>query len=295
MLPRIFNEITTSTWLMSPEFTQAQMLFVASLINGNQKNETDYSAERLRSQPRYINFSSEAIYQISEYGEAAPPEDAPQNSITILEIAGAITKNDQFCGPSGCKTKADLLLRADANPNVKAHILYIESGGGSGEAALEFSRIIKNEIKKPVFAFVEDLAASAAYWIAASCDYIYASNKFAQIGSIGTYISVADLTEYWAQQGIKWIDVYAKQSVDKNQDYIQAIEGNTALLEAKATEFNAAFISSVKSLRKGKINKTENPFTGKIYNADVAAEIGLIDEITTFNRAIRDIITHINK
>lgn len=298
LLPSIFNEITTSVWMFSEQAAKGQMLLFASILNGkHEETNIDYSEERKKSGIRYISFSNTGIYQISDYGQASSPEDAPEGSISLIEINGAITKHDQYCGPSGMVTKANLLKRAENNKNIKAHILYLESGGGSGNASLEFSRVISEEIKKPVFAFIDDIGASACYWIASACDYIYAKNKFTQVGSIGTYISIADLRNYWALQGVEWIDVYAKQSTDKNRPYKEALEGKTDLLEKDATDFNAHFIKSIKSFRKGKLSfkpsSEEDPFTGKLFNADFAEKIGLIDEISTFSKMVQDINNHI--
>jgi ClpP class serine protease len=298
ILPAIFNEITTSVWMFSEQSAKGQMLLLASLLNGKlDENKIDYSEERKKSALRLVTFDAAGIHHVSEYGEYSSPENAPENSISLIEINGAITKNDQYCGPSGTKTKANLLMRADQTDNIQAHILYIDSGGGSGNAALEFSRMIRDDIQKPVFAFIDDLGASAAYWIAASCDYVYANSTFAQAGSIGTYISIADLEEYWKNEGIKWIDIYAKQSKDKNKPYLDALNGDTKLLEEDATKFNANFIGSIKKLRKGKLNfeagSDEDPFTGKLFNADIAESIGLVDEIATFNKMVQDINNYI--
>jgi ClpP class serine protease len=45
--------------------------------------------------------------------------------------------------------------------------------------------------KKPVTAYIEDLGASAAYWVASQAGKIY-SNEPGFVGSIGTYLVVED-------------------------------------------------------------------------------------------------------
>jgi len=224
-------------------------------------------------------------YQISEYGYYGAPEDAPKNSVAIMTINGVITKYDQDCGPSGMVTKANLLNRCFQEDNIKAVILNIDSGGGEGEGmmVLQEALISKN---KPVVAFVNGMAASAAYGISAVCDKIIANNNMALVGSIGTYMTIADFREYYSRQGIKLQEIYATKSTDKNSEYKEAINGNPDPVRKMCDKFNESFIDSIKTNRSD-INKDEKTWsTGKIFFADEAIDNGLIDGIDSFNNVL---------
>ena len=71
------------------------------------------------------------------------------------------------------------------NEDIKAVLLRIDSPGGSAVAAQEVGEEIERvrAAGKPVVASMGDVAASGGYWIAASCDEIYA-NPATTTGSI---------------------------------------------------------------------------------------------------------------
>ena len=69
--------------------------------------------------------------------------------------------------------------------------LAINSPGGSPvQSSLIGARIrrLAEEFKTPVYAFVEDVAASGGYWLAASADEIYIDAS-SVVGSIGVISS----------------------------------------------------------------------------------------------------------
>lgn len=225
-------------------------------------------------------------YELSEYGVFWAPEDAPKQSVAILSIKGAISKYDQDCGPSGMLTKSNLLHRCYANDNIVGIVLHIDSGGGEGMACSLMQQTISLR-NKPMVAFCDDLAASAAYGIAAACDTVVANSPLCRVGSVGTYITLVDYADYYAQMGIKLIDVYATRSTDKNQDYLKALQGDTAPMRAVCDRYNEAFIASIATAREGKIEQDQTKWaTGKLFFADDALKVGLIDQIDTLGNVI---------
>lgn len=123
------------------------------------------SSEQEPTEDNALLFASlkNGAYQISEYGGWSPPEDAPKNSVAIMNINGAITKYDQECGPSGMLTKANLLNRCYNENNIKAIVLNIDSGGGEGMGCRIMQEAI-NSRNKPVVAFCNDFVASRRLW-----------------------------------------------------------------------------------------------------------------------------------
>lgn len=289
MLPGLLTELVGGIWMLEPSAASGYLNLVSSLLKGDfNQNKIDYSNERLKSSARFVNYNNE-IYQISEYGGWSPPEEAPENSISIINVSGAVTKYDQFCGPSGVETKLNLLQRADKNKNIVAHILNFDTPGGEGYAARAFAEGIRN-IEKPVYSFVSDLSASAGVFISSATDGIIANSKYARFGSIGTYVTVADFEKYWEKEGIRLIDIYADKSADKNRDYYEAIKGNTSLIKKDVNKFNELFLSSVKEYRGDKLQAKEEEWgSGKLFFADEALKIGLIDGIGTFDELVKQI------
>jgi len=286
MISGLISEIIDGVWMMNLKTASGYIQLVESILKGEFKTGEDFSEERKKSQPRYATFKN-GVYQVSDYGLSKKPEDAPENSIMVMNINGPITKYDQFCGPSGMLTKSELLKRADNTKNITGILLVIESGGGNGYASRLMNETI-NGLSKPVVAFNDDLAASAAYQISSATDLIISNSNIAEVGSIGTFITIVDFEEHWKQQGIKILEIYAKASKDKNKEYYDALKGNTEGIRAFADRFNEEFLKSVENNRKNNLKSGRDVWgTGKLFFAEKAIEIGLIDEIGSFEYAVQ--------
>lgn len=279
----IFNQV----WMMDAAYAANYLPLVVSYIKGN---NAEVKQERTFSDSFRIAVASNQGYELSDYGSISSPEDAPAGSIAVINITGAITKHDQECGPAGMQTKSNLLRRCYANQNIKGILLNIDSGGGSGDAMRLMAETI-SERNKPVIAFIDDNACSAAYGIASACDYVVANNTLAYVGSIGTYLSIVDYTEYFKKEGINLIEVYASASKDKNAEVREAIKGNTEPLRKLADRFNEAFIQSIEKNRSGKLTAGREAWgTGKLLHAEDALKLGLIDEINTFSNTLNSFV-----
>lgn len=279
------GEILSAKWLIQPVYAEAWFPTVLGLL----QNHTTDKAQDQTSALQSAIFGSSNIYEISEYGELAPPENAPKNSICVIGIKGPITKYDQFCGSAGMLTKASLMQRAANNPNVKGFILDIDSGGGEASATEMMSQTIAEIIAsgKPVVALVTGMAASAAYWIAAACQQIIISGKTSEVGSIGTYVSFADFTAYYEQQGIKLHTIYAPQSTLKNKAFEDALKGDYKAMEADLKVFTEFFINYVKEQRPAAASSgNQDIFKGAMFYSEEALKLGLVDQIGGFALAV---------
>lgn len=285
----LIQELTSGFWMMDKASAQSYVHIVANLLKGNLKIDPnmDLAAERRKNLPRYISFSNDT-YTISEYGEYKSPEDAPKGSIALLSIHGAITYYDQQCGPAGMATKANIIERIGASANIKALVIIVRSGGGEGYASDKVVRAIK-ELQIPKLAFIEDMAASAAYQIVSACDWVVANTVQARVGSIGTYVTLADFEEALKLEGIRLIEIYATKSKDKNKDYYEALRGNTSLILETVNFWNEHFISGIKENRSGKLGDEKIWGTGKMFFAELALKEGLIDEISSFKDMIKSL------
>jgi signal peptide peptidase SppA len=96
-------------------------------------------------------------------------------------------------------------VRSAANdPNVSGILLRFDSPGGTVSGTADAAADIRAaRRKKPVWAFGDDLVASAAYWLASQADHFVVNNATAMVGSIGTYVAVADLSAAAEREGVK--------------------------------------------------------------------------------------------
>ncbi|WP_236263861.1 S49 family peptidase [Dysgonomonas sp. Marseille-P4677] len=225
-------------------------------------------------------------YFVTPHSSFYAPEDAPEDSVAVMAIRGAITKHSQFCGPAGMVAQANLLDRCYANDNIKGIVIVTESGGGEAYAMQILNEAIARK-NKPVVGFIDDFSASAAYGIISGCDQIVANRTLARVGSIGAYQTIVDHTEYFKNKGINLIEIYATASKDKNGELREALNGNLEPLRKMVDVFNESFLSQVETNRTGKLKTERKDWgTGKIFFADEALKHGLIDRIDSFENVL---------
>ncbi len=211
--------------------------------------------------------------------------DPSVKQIQVINISGPLMKNDQFCGPAGMKSMGAWIQEADKNPAVDGILLVIDSPGGTVSGTEELGAIIKGT-RKPIIAFVEDMACSAGYWLACNCDEIIANNTTAQVGSIGVLMSFMDIQPALEKQGVVFHTVTAPQSTDKTLRFDKFRAGDyTDYKEQVLKPLGAKFIDTVTANRP---NADESQYTGAVYFAkDVIGS--LVDSIATFDQALQRI------
>lgn len=196
----------------------------------------------------------------------------PDGSIAFHPILGDITYQS-YWHFSTKQFIADIKA-ADENPAINAHLIYVDSCGGEAFGCHEAFLAVK-ELTKPVYAFVESIAASAGYYLAAASDKIFVSSIFSEIGSIGVMCTFYDYDDYYKQVGIEKKTLLSNYSPLKNKVINDAAKGDgdeyiRRFLDPMALQF----IDDVKSVRT---DLSEDAQKGEIYYSPEAQEASLID------------------
>jgi protease-4 len=291
---RIVNNIFNQHYFISEDGATSYLPLVINMLKGNIQ-KADYSENR---KINHVSFLNAATYDISEYGEAVPPEKAPQNSIAVIPVFDVITKSDQSCGPSGTDTKKTILTRCGSNPNIEGVILQISSPGGEAFASLDMYKAIiefKSKYNKSVVAYIDDMGCSGAMYIAAACDKIICSDALTQVGSIGVVTHIFDQIKTLENEGVVVHEIYADESSEKNIEFREAIKGNYKPIKERASVLVNRFVADVKANRPNITTSGTDPFKGKTLFASDALKIGLIDEIGTMQIAVKHINSNINQ
>lgn len=204
-----------------------------------------------------------------------------KESVAIIRLENVLMKAVSSMDPGTSTVRARRLVRAAAaDPEVDGILLAIDSPGGTLAGTADLAADVREAAKrKPVYAFIADLGASAAYWIAAAADKVYANDRTALVGSIGTLLVVYDLSKLAAAQGVEAIvfgtgplkgaGTEGAPVTDAQRDYFRAI------VEDAQKSFDAA-------VRKGR-GLTEKQLadvrTGGVFGADEALDRKLVDGI----------------
>lgn len=172
------------------------------------------------------------------------------------------------------------LKYAESNPNVVAHFLHINSGGGECWM-LDVATAAMRSCKKPIYAFVERICASAAYRLAAQAMVIKTFTDSDLIGSIGTYVKYLDVSEWMKMNGLKDVEVYASQSDLKNKMDRDLEAGHPEQFVREILDpANEQFIADVRCRKKLASLPDDSPvLRGEIFRASEAVKSGLIDGV----------------
>ncbi len=162
----------------------------------------------------------------------------------------------------------------------KAVALELNSPGGSPvQSSLIAARIrrLSEETEVPVYAFVEDVAASGGYWIAVSATEIYVDQS-SIIGSIGVVSSSFGFQDLLQRVGIERRVHTAGEDKRMLDPFLPEKPRDLERLEELLGQLHKTFIEHVKDRRSGKLSDDEL-FTGKFWTGDTAVELGLVDGV----------------
>lgn len=200
-------------------------------------------------------------------------------TVAIVRMSGAIGMAGR--GSLNDVSLAPVLERAFRKGKPAAVALEINSPGGSPvQSSLIGGRIrrLSEELDVPVLAFVEDVAASGGYWLAAAADEIFADES-SVIGSIGVISAGFGAHVFLARQGIERRVHTAGKSKSMLDPFRPENEEDVARLKRLLNDIHANFIQHVSARRAGKLDPKADLFTGEIWLARRAVELGLIDGI----------------
>jgi len=167
---------------------------------------------------------------------------------------------------------------AVADETVSAIELAVSSPGGMVSGVEGAASAIYNARSiKPVTAVVEDLAASAAYWLTSQAQTISAG-RTAEIGSIGVYSVYIDWSGYEEKAGIKIIVIRSGEHKAMGWDKIteSQISAVQEIIDGLADQFISA-VAGGRGMSKDDVGKLA---TGRLWLAEAARGAGLIDTVT---------------
>lgn len=119
-----------------------------------------------------------------------------RDGVAIVPINGPIARHANLFSAISGATSIELLARDFAaalnNAAVRAILLQMDTPGGEVNGVAEFAdQVYAARGKKPIYAYVGGLCASAGYWIASAADAIIC-DQTALLGSIGVIAAVPD-------------------------------------------------------------------------------------------------------
>ena len=206
------------------------------------------------------------------------------SGIATLMISGPLMKQSSSMSANTSTVEARRALRAAvADDFVKAIVLRIDSPGGTVAGTKELADdIAAANRKKPVLAYVEDLGASAAYWIASQAREVTA-NATALVGSIGTYGVVHDMSGAAAASGVKVHVVRAGKFKGMGVPGTEVTAGHLEEMSRTVNALNSFFLNAVAAGRKMTDEQVAALADGRTHIASEAMRLGLVDAVEDYD------------
>ena len=223
-----------------------------------------------------------------------------RDKIALIDVSGTIQNSETgfFLSP-GDNPVSLLLEQLDAarrDKAVKAVILRINSPGGTVVA----SELMHDEITyfrkttgKPVVAVMMDVAASGGYYVACACDEIVAQPSTVT-GSIGVIMLLFDATGTMNMIGIKGDAITSGPFKDAGSPFRTMKPEEREWFQKIVLDMYERFVKVVVAgrpkLDEAAVRKLAD---GRVYTANQALEVGLVDRVATLRDTIDSVKTRV--
>jgi protease-4 len=206
----------------------------------------------------------------------------------LVEVRGEIASDSD----ANAETIVAGLKSAFEDNGAKAVVLRINSPGGSPVQAgivNDELRRLKALHKKPVYAVVEEVCASGAYYIAVAADEIYV-DKASVVGSIGVLMDGFGATGAMEKLGIERRLLTAGENKGIGDPFSPLTDKHRAMFQAMLDQIHRQFIQVVREGRGKRLKETPETFSGLFWNGEEAVKLGLADHLGNLDYVAREVV-----
>ncbi len=278
------TELTSKPWLIMPSWLQA----INNIATGKDLL-SDISHPYVLEQ---LTQRKEALSNGTSFYRKDERLTEQRGSIGILKLTGPIIRYGglmEISGYTSLDRASQEFKKLEEDASVKTIVLVADGPGGQAAGIDQFANMISNSSKKTI-AYVDDLAASAHYWIVSACNEIVASPT-SFVGSIGVVYALLDDSKKKKTQGLKNIEIVSSVSPKKRPD-ITSEEGQ-AQIQKWADALGEKFVQAVATNRSTSVETVKDKFgKGDLLISDEAIKVGMIDKIQDFEELMSDLSTN---
>lgn len=206
----------------------------------------------------------------------------------LVEVRGEIAYDSE----ASAERLVSALRSAFEDATAQAVVLRINSPGGSPVQAgivNDEIRRLKSLHKKRVYAVVEEMCASGAYYIAVAADEIY-TDKASIVGSIGVLMDGFGFTGAMEKLGVERRLYTAGENKGINDPFSPESEKQRAYTQAMLDQIHRQFIDTVKQGRGKRLKETPETFSGLYWNGEEAVKLGLADQLGNLDYVAREVV-----
>ncbi|MGD0081468.1 MAG: signal peptide peptidase SppA [Methanoregula sp.] len=204
--------------------------------------------------------------------------------VTVVRMEGTMVTGLVDDGTSiGSEVVGNNLRAAADDPMTEAIVLRVDSPGGSPAAAEEIIRDLEYaKTKKPVVVSMGDMATSAAYYVSAHADRIYADPDTFTAG-VGVIWRFSDISRWMENEGYNTSVVESGNMKDMGSDSRPMTANEQEYARQIVDESFKAFITDVTTQRVIARSDIED---GRVIRGADAVKLNIVDELGNLNDAI---------
>jgi len=221
-------------------------------------------------------------------GQRGTPVTPAGAHTALVEVRGEIASDTE----ASAEGLVSALRSAFEDPGAQAVVLRINSPGGSPvQAGIVYDEIKRLKAKhgKKVYAVVEEVCASGAYYIAVAADEIFV-DKASIVGSIGVLMDGFGFTGLMDKLGIERRLLAAGNNKGMLDPFSPLNAQQQALAQAMIDQVHQQFIDVVKAGRGERLVVTPETFSGLFWNGEEAVKMGLADRLGSLDYVAREVV-----
>ncbi len=216
----------------------------------------------------------------------APRDDQMRGSVAVIRVCGPL----EHRGGWWFDSYESILGRVEGafqHEDVTAVVLDIDSPGGEVSGLQETVRSIRKmreSYDKPLVAYANDEAYSAAYALACSADEIYLPEG-GGVGSIGVLAELHDQTAMATKMGVRVEVVRSGNRKAEGHPFIPLDDTTISHVQTRVDGLAEQFFALVCDVRPTSAKKLES-LQGQCLYGSAAVDAGLADGIASFDDVI---------
>lgn len=207
----------------------------------------------------------------------------------MVEMRGELDAD----GPVSADNVMAGLQAAFKSKGTQGVVLRINSPGGSpvqaGRINDEIKRLRTKYPATPVYAVVEEVCASGAYYVAVAADKIYV-DKASLIGSIGVIIDGFGFVGTMDKLGVERRTIIAGENKAFLDPFSPLTPQQRDYAQAMIEQIHQQFIAVVKTGRGARLKESPELFSGLVWNGTRGIELGLADALGSVDYVAREVI-----
>ena len=247
-----------------------------------------------------VAFVACAAPQVKLFSDATDPlreftiEGTEKGKVLVISIDGVISTrpDEKFLRsmPSMVQEVVAQLRMAEKDEDIRCLLIKVDSPGGTTTASdMLYNEILsfKKKTGKKIVVAMMDIAASGGYYISLPADVILA-HPTTVTGSIGVIFMRPKVTGLMEKVGLEITVNKFGENKDMGSPFRQPNEKEQAIFQGVTDGLGERFLSLVATHRGLTDSQLSDVSTARIYLAEEALTLGLIDKIGYLDDALQE-------